>query len=122
MKQSRRTTGIQGEDQACLELVRRGYKIIERRWHCAHGEIDIVAQDGPCWAFVEVKTRHGQRAGLPEEALDRRKWTRIAELAEIYLSEHELTEVDWRIDLVAIELTPEHQIKRVNVVQGTISP
>ncbi|MHB9034597.1 MAG: YraN family protein [Anaerolineae bacterium] len=122
MKLGRRATGIQGEDQACSELVRRGYTIVERGWRCARGEIDIVARVGECWAFVEVKTRHGQRAGMPEEALNKRKWMRIAELAETYLGEHELSEVNWRIDLVAIELTPDNLVKRLNLVQGTTSP
>jgi len=122
VKQSRRVTGRQGEDQACSELERLGYQIIERGWRCAHGEIDIIAQDGSCLAFVEVKTRHGQKAGLPEEALDKRKWTRITELAEIYLAERELADVDWRIDLVAIELDSAHHIKRLNVVRGVDSP
>jgi len=122
MKQSRAATGMLGEERACDELVRHGYCIIERRWRCSRGEIDIIALDGQCWAFIEVKTRHGQRAGLPEEALDRRKWTRIAELAEIYLAEHALNEVNWRIDLIAIELDSENRIKRLNLVQGAELP
>jgi putative endonuclease len=119
---SKQVTGEQGEDLACMLLQERGYQVIERHWRCAKGEIDIVALDGACWAFVEVKTRHGSRSGLPEEALTRLKWERLAELAQIYLGEHNLDNVDWRIDLVAIELDAGHRAKRVNIVQGTISP
>lgn len=119
---SRKVTGEQGEDLACALLQERGYQIIERHWRCARGEIDIVALDGDCWAFVEVKTRHGARAGLPEEALTRTKWERISELAQTFMGDHSLVNVDWRIDLVAVELHSNNRIKRVNIVQGTISP
>ena len=119
---SRKVTGEQGEDLACALLQERGYQIIERHWRCARGEIDIVARDGDCWAFVEVKTRHGARAGLPEEALTKTKWERISELAQTFMGDHSLVNVDWRIDLVAVELHSDNRIKRVNIVQGTISP
>ena len=119
---SRKVTGEQGEDLACTLLQEKSYQIVERHWRCARGEIDIVAKDGDCWAFVEVKTRHGSQAGLPEEALTKSKWERISELAQTYMGDHNLVDVDWRIDLVAIELYSDQRIKRVNIVQGTISP
>jgi len=122
VKASRKRTGDDGEEHACAELERRGYHIVERQWRCPRGEIDIVAQDGDVWAFVEVKTRHGHAAGLPEEALSRRKWLRIAEIAEFYLAEHELGMVDWRIDLVAIELGYGTDLPRINLLQGTEEP
>jgi len=122
MKQSRQATGRQGEAEAVAELERLGYCLVEQGWRCARGEIDIVATDGDCWAFVEVKTRHGHYAGLPEEALNKRKWERLSELSQLYLTEHELFDVSWRIDLVAIELDSGHRVKRLNVVKGTTPP
>jgi putative endonuclease len=119
---SRKVTGEVGEDLACVLLKEKGYQVIERHWRCARGEIDIIAKDGDYWAFVEVKTRHGDHAGLPEEALTRSKWVRISELAQTYMGAHNLEGVDWRIDLVALELCSDNRIKRVNIVQGTISP
>ncbi|MHB1354764.1 MAG: YraN family protein [Anaerolineae bacterium] len=119
---SKQVTGEKGEDLACVLLQEKGYQLIERHWRSTSGEIDIVARDGDCWVFVEVKTRHGSHAGLPEEALTKTKWERISELAQTFMGEHDLMDVDWRIDLVALELYPDNRIKRVNVVQGTISP
>lgn len=90
--------------------------IVERGWRTAQGEIDIVARDGDCWVFVEVKTRRGHTAGLPEEALTPRKAARLVELAQAYLAEHALSDVDWRLDLVAIELDAEGGVERLDVL------
>jgi len=111
-----RRIGQLGEDLATTAIERRGYEIVERNWRCKTGEIDIVARDGECWVFVEVKTRRGHRSGLPEEALTPRKAERLIVLAETYLGEHELDRVDWRIDLVAIELGRDDRVMRVNLV------
>ena len=111
-------TGQLGEDIACRVLARRGYEIIERNWRCRAGEIDIVARDGPCWAFVEVKTRHEQSAELAEESLTQRKAQRLVGLAQTYLSDAQLGDVDWRIDLVAIELDRRDCVSRFNLVPG----
>jgi len=112
----KRELGNLGERLACDSLARRGYTIVERGWRTAQGEIDIVTRDGECWVFVEVKTRRGRGAGLPEEALTPRKAARLTELAQAYLSEHALGDVDWRIDLVAIELDINGNIRRLDVL------
>lgn len=114
----RQETGRLGESLACDALAKRGYGIVERNWRCASGEIDIVARDGACWVFVEVKTRRGHAAGLPEDGLTERKAERLAELGQIYLGEHDLGNVDWRIDLVAIELDARDGVRRLNLVTG----
>ena len=80
--------------------------------------LDIVARDGDCWAFVEVKTRRGSRSELPEDGLTPSKVERLVELAETYLAEHDLENVDWRIDLVAIELDSRDGVRRLNVIPG----
>ena len=112
----RQETGRLGESLACDVLTRRGYEIVERNWRCVRGEVDIVARDGACWAFVEVKTRRGRAAGLPEDGLTEHKAERLVELAQLYLAEHALGDVDWRVDLVAIELDAQGGVRRLNVI------
>ena len=116
----RRQTGLLGEELACAALSRRGYQIIERGWRCPFGEVDVVARDGACWVFVEVKTRRGRGAGAPEEALTPRKAQRLMELAQTYLAERALGEVDWRIDLVAIELDGLDRVQRLSVIPAVV--
>jgi putative endonuclease len=104
LMKTRQIIGKLGEDLACAALARRGYEVVARNWRCPAGEIDIVARDGDCWAFVEVKTRRGRSAGLPEDAFTPRKSAHLTAAAEAYLAAHELVDVSWRLDLVAVDL------------------
>jgi putative endonuclease len=115
-----RSTGQLGEQLACEALQRRGYEIVAQGWHCPRGEVDIVARDGECWVFVEVKTRRGRRAGLPEDGLTRRKIARVTEIAQVYLSDHVLVNVNWRVDFVAVELDSQDRVLRLQVVPGIL--
>ena len=50
-------SGKAGEDHIARWLEKRGYHILARNYHSRFGEIDIIAQQGPYLAFVEVKAR-----------------------------------------------------------------
>ncbi|MGI6367894.1 MAG: YraN family protein [Anaerolineae bacterium] len=102
----RQSIGRLGEDLACAYLQRQGWQILTRNWRCARGEVDIIAREGECLVFVEVKTRRGHGAEYPEDGMTAAKRRRLAELAGYYLAELEGPLMDWRIDLVAIELDP----------------
>ncbi|MBC7315714.1 MAG: YraN family protein [Chloroflexi bacterium] len=118
MSASRQRLGAWGEALAERALAARGYTILARNWRCARGEIDLVAKDGACYTFVEVKTRHGHAVQYPEEALTPAKARRLAELGETYLAEQGLEDVAWRIDLVAIELDARGGVARLEVISG----
>ena len=47
-------------------------------------EIDIIAQDGDCLVFVEVKTRRSNAYGEPSEFVDYKKQQRIIKTAMCY--------------------------------------
>ena len=57
MSRYKKNLGDWGEDQACLFLERHNFKVIERNYHTTVGEIDIIAQKGDDYYFIEVKTR-----------------------------------------------------------------
>ena len=61
--------GSQGEQAAADFLQQQGYKICARNFRVPVGEIDIIARQGEVLAFVEVKTRHGNRFGTPAQVL-----------------------------------------------------
>lgn len=95
--------GRRGEDLAVDHLVGLGYRILDRNWRCAVGEIDIVAADGRELVVVEVKTRAGLRFGNPLEAVDDRKLTRLCVLAGAWRRAHPVHRlVRTRIDLIGI--------------------
>ncbi len=81
---SRRALGEQGEAVAASWIASLGYRLLARNHHCREGEIDIVAEEGDCLCFVEVRTR-GPSQVEPVETVDVRKQRRVVAAAEHYL-------------------------------------
>ncbi|MCW5865339.1 MAG: YraN family protein [Anaerolineae bacterium] len=116
----RRRLGNWGEGVAAVQLEAEGYAIVARNWRCAAGEIDLVARDGETLVFVEVKTRRGRAYGAPEEALTPRKAQKLLQLGAQYVYENALGDINWRIDLVAIELDARGLLLRCNHVRNAV--
>jgi putative endonuclease len=104
MSRARVELGKTGEDLACVELERRGYAILARRYRCQGGELDIVARDGTTVVFVEVKTRRSTQFGAGSEAVTAAKRRRIVRLAQEYLARHRVPECPCRFDVVSIQI------------------
>ena len=100
---SRQSLGILGENLAVDALRARGYTILARRHRSRHGEIDIIAEDGACVIFVEVKLRTSDLFGEAFEAIPRWKQRRIISVAIDYLSRHGLLDRPVRFDVAAID-------------------
>ncbi len=118
-KDGRKKLGAWGESVAAHHLEAEGYQIVERNWRCRHGEIDLVVRAGSEWVFVEVKTRRGREMGSPEEALTSYKSKKLIQLAQIYLADHDL-DVDWRIDLIAVELDRSGKLLRCEQIENAV--
>ena len=101
----RQSLGILGEDVACTELRRRGYEILERRYRTRFGEIDVVAREGGCTVFVEVKTREGDEFGGGAEAVTEWKQRRVAHMAVDYIARNDLHDRPCRFDVVVVTMT-----------------
>ncbi|MBN1427849.1 MAG: YraN family protein [Anaerolineae bacterium] len=119
-KVSTTETGRYGEDIAVQALRAHGYEIVERNWRCRIGEVDIVARQGEEWVFVEVKTRQGTGHGTPEEAVTGIKRSRLLRVAAAYLSEHEVEDAAWRVDVVAIDLGSAGTVRRLAIYRDAI--
>ncbi|MDD3193433.1 MAG: YraN family protein [Oscillospiraceae bacterium] len=85
---STRTIGAQGEAFAARILEKQGMEILCRNYYTPYGEVDLIARDGSCIAFVEVKARRAGSMTRPAEAVTPRKQGRIAKSAVCYLMEH----------------------------------
>ena len=96
--------GERGEDLAVRELVRQGYAILARRYRVPLGEIDIIAMDGSCLVFVEVKTRRGGQCGDGADAVTWRKRRKIVAVATDYLARHRVDAAACRFDVVTVRL------------------
>ena len=112
--------GRRGEDLAAAALAASGYALVERNWRCPAGEIDIVARENDTWVFAEVKLRQGEAFGSPEDAVTSVKQDRLLQSARIYVSEHELGDVFWRIDVVAIDLAPSGRVERLSIYRDAV--
>ena len=94
--------GRDGEQAAVNYLEGCGFRILDRNWRCAEGEIDIVAVDRHTFVVCEVKTRSGTRYGTPLEAIGRAKRSRLRKLAVRWLTAHGVRFDQIRIDVVGL--------------------
>jgi putative endonuclease len=94
--------GRDGEQAAVTYLEGLGFRILDRNWRCADGEIDIVAVERHTFVVCEVKTRSGTRYGTPLEAVGRAKRRRLRRLAVLWLNAHGVRFDQIRIDVVGL--------------------
>lgn len=100
---NRRQIGVKYERAAGTYLEQQGYVVLEYNYRCRLGEIDVIAKDGDCLVFCEVKYRAGKSAGNPLEAVDTRKQQTIFRCAMYYLTERNVGDVPCRFDVIGIE-------------------
>ncbi|MCH9008786.1 MAG: YraN family protein [Calditrichaeota bacterium] len=113
-RDSTKAVGTKGEDLAADYLVQKNYSILERNYRWSRGEIDIVACKDDVLIFVEVKTATGGSFGAPETWVTERKQKQVGQVAEGYLQEHELDNMDCRFDVIAIQMRgKEWQVKHI---------
>jgi putative endonuclease len=119
MAHARKKLGDWGELVATTHLESLGFRVVARNWRCVHGEIDLVVEAKGVWRFVEVKTRRGGNAGIPEQNITPRKAQKLLNLALTYLGEQEL-DVDWQIDMVAIQLDSKGKLVRCDHIENIV--
>jgi putative endonuclease len=120
MTRTRVSLGRRGEQLAEQKLAASGYAILARNYRCRAGEIDLITRHGETLVFVEVRTRRGEAFGLPEASLTLRKRQHLIAAAESYLQAQQLTDAAWRIDVVAVALSSEGHLLRVDVIENAI--
>jgi putative endonuclease len=112
--------GRLGEDLAVRFLQRAGYRVLERNWRCARGEIDVVVRDSFTIVFVEVKTRTGIAFGHPLEALTEGKMARLRSLAVLWRQANPTQRGDMRIDAIGV-LVPRNAPYSIEHIRGVFS-
>lgn len=102
------TRGKAGEDFVAEYLKNKGYIIIKRNWRDSrYGEIDIVAENKECIAFVEVKTRNRNALVSGAEAVDFKKQRRIRNAAQSFIRRLR-TNLPPRIDVAEVTVLSEN--------------
>lgn len=114
MTEQRKSLGRHAEEMAGALLVREGYRILERNYSCPLGELDLVALDKEVLAFIEVRSRKGRET--PEASVNRAKQRQIIKAAQFYLVQKKW-EGDCRFDVVAIQISPEGDLERMELIR-----
>ena len=94
--------GEDGEQAAVDYLEKRGFRVLDRHWKCAEGEIDIVAAERHGLVVCAVKTRSGTRHGTPLEKISQAKRNQLRRLAIQWLNAHGVRFDQIRIDDIGL--------------------
>lgn len=101
--------GKAGEDYVAQYLRSKGYIIIKRNWRDSrYGEIDIVAENSECIAFVEVKTRKKNSLVSGLEAVDYGKQQRTKNASQSFMRKLR-TNLPPRLDVAEVILVSEKE-------------
>ena len=112
MPKSRKAFGDWGEDIAEQYLEKKGFAILRRNFRAERGEIDIIAQKKDCIVFVEVKTGNSDKFGPPEERISMSKRRQLYKIANAYIQDNPMPDVDYRFDAVIVDGTQhKHEIR-----------
>jgi putative endonuclease len=104
----RRWFGSRSERAAARFLRRLGYRILTRNYTCPHGELDLIAVDGRCIVFVEVRSTGSEDVERPAASVDAAKQRRLTQLALYFLQKRRLLDYASRFDVLALSW-PEGQ-------------
>ena len=118
---TRRATGIKGEEEAARFLARSGYAILDRNVRTRAGEIDLVAKEGKTLVFVEVKTRRDLEGDPPQAAVNTRKQNRLGKLAHGYLKLKRIRQTPCRFDVVSVIINDEGGVKAIRHIPNAFS-
>lgn len=101
----KKQTGKTGESFAATFLQQKGYRIIARNFRSRFGEIDLIATHSNRLIFIEVKARHSNLFGQPQEAVGPHKIAAITTTGELFISTHVGLPQQLQIDVIAIDMS-----------------
>ena len=102
--------GDAAETLAARFLVSRGLSIVERKFRCRGGEIDLIARDDGTLVFVEVRLRSSNAFGGAKESITAMKRSRMRLAAGHYLAR--LTrEPPCRFDAVLLDTLDQTRVE-----------
>ena len=120
-KDPRHSLGAIGEKSALNHLKYEGYRIRALNYRTKQGEIDIIAQEKNCIAFVEVRTLSGKQHDDAFSTVTNEKRHRLTKTAHQYLVKYKLTEMKWRFDFISV-IVPENRIPKVKLIRNAFPP
>jgi putative endonuclease len=98
----RRWFGSRSERAAARYLRKLGYRIAARNFTCPLGELDLVALDGRCIVFVEVRSTEAEDLEKAATSVDIHKQRRLTQLALYFLQKKRLLNQAARFDVLTV--------------------
>ena len=99
--------GSKSEDIATSYLVKKGYQILERNYHCSKKEIDIIVKKDNIITFVEVKSKTKKADFNPEYLITAKKQKSIFQVANYYLEKNKVDNCNFSFDVIIVNYTSE---------------
>jgi putative endonuclease len=109
-----------GEQAAADYLHHAGYEILEQKYRCKIGEIDIIAKINNSLVFIEVKTRRNTTYGFPAEAVTYRKQQKIINTALCYLQQIHNINMQCQFDVIEIFLGENNEVTYNHITNAFI--
>ena len=107
MTEKRQKFGKAGEEAAVAFLKKKGYRIVQKNFKTAVGEIDIIAENDKAVIFIEVKTRFGGQFGHPSLAVSPHKQKKLVQTEESFLVRYKIKDRDMRFDVLSVTGSPD---------------
>lgn len=76
--------GKAGEGMAADWLIHKGFRLLDVNWKYGRYEVDIIASRNGILHFIEVKSRHDDRFGLPEDWVGKKKMGHLLKAGVAY--------------------------------------
>ena len=122
MTVARQKMGRQAEELVAARLGAAGWRLLARNSREARGELDIVALEGHCLVFVEVKAgRAGALAGpeRPVLAVGPAKQRRLRTLARSWLARASPPpHSELRFDVVGVSFDRDDEVAAIEHIRG----
>ena len=111
--------GKEGEEIARRYLENKGYKVIECNYRTKRAEIDIITKYKNTLVFVEVRTKHHEWHGTPEETIDYKKRMRLRGNAVAYVHRKRYYG-SYRIDAVCLVIDENEGLRRIDHYENIV--
>ncbi len=106
MRTEKQRLGKAGEKLASAYLRQKGYSILARNFRSGYGELDLVALDGDCVVFAEVKSYFADPLQLPEFRVSKKQKDTIIRTAFAFLAQFpEWEDHPVRFDLLVVNFS-----------------
>ncbi len=109
---NKKQLGAIAEEKACAFLQKKGFCLLDRNYHTAFGEVDLIMKDKDEIVFIEVRSRSYTTFGTAIDSINKTKQQKVIKSAVHYLQKRKwLDKVNYRFDVVGCSPTIIEWIK-----------